>query len=166
MMRTRITYWAFLKSLFKKNAPAEEDDTLTGHDEADTGQCPKPADAIVVPDAPIQTVAPEVKRWAELTDGMRPYRKRNPYVKCEKVSGFGEAYRFWLRLCAGRKFTLVEVAGHIRYTLRSAAGKVEMTDGTGNKDIVAVIRFDVPQLEGCVKEIKFMNEKKERDENN
>lgn len=106
----------------------------------------------------------ENRRIRLLTSGLKPYRRTTPEIKRKEVADFGEAYRFWIRLCGTHAFTCGYRGGHLVYkaTLQEAAGTLELIDRKVRKDTVATIRISGSVAHGLTKEIRFIlsNEKK------
>lgn len=100
------------------------------------------------------------RRVTLLTSGLKPYRRRMPEVKCMKVDGFTDAYRFMLMLCGKPDFSLRRRGRHFLYVviLPGNAGTLELTDkvrGT-DKRVAAVLRLNIPACRCEVKEIRFI----------
>lgn len=106
------------------------------------------------------------RRIELLTSGLKPYRRRTPEIRKKEVAGFGEAYRFWLRMCGTHIFTCERQGGYLIYraTLQEADRILELTDMRGRKGMVATVRICGRIPEGQVKEIKFivLNKKNEQ----
>ena len=104
-------------------------------------------------------VFPEMRRLALLTSGLKSCRHDRSQVRRMEVGGFGEAYRFWVRLCGQAGFSSVCSGGHIRCVahLDGQRGTLEFADKTSCcHGRVAVIRINAPVPEGQAKEIVFI----------
>lgn len=113
---------------------------------------------------PLPSVA--LRRILLLVSDLKPYRRRNPSVRCLSVSGFFDAYRFLLRLGGCDGLTVCRVGGSLRYrtVLPDAAGTLELIGQTlvSDRRIVAVLHLDLPGS-GCpVTEIRFFVRRKNR----
>lgn len=120
-----------------------------------------------VPDIP----TPTIRRLALLTSHLRPYYYKRPEVKRMRVSGFAEAYGFWIRLCGQEGFTSVYSGGYLHCisNLNGQDGTLEFFDRSSCCcDKIAIIRINVSVPEGQTKEILFIvsNKKQIKNENN
>lgn len=108
------------------------------------------------------------RRITLLTSGLKPYRRRMPGVKCMKVDGFTDAYRFMLMLCGKPDFSLKRRGRHFLYVviLPGNAGTLELTDKIrgADKRVAAILRLNISAYNCEVKEIRFIvtNSKKIR----
>lgn len=114
-------------------------------------------------------VSQEVERVALCISELKPYKRRQPEVRCAKVAGFADAYRFLMRMCDMRQRTFVRRGGYTVFAvaLPEAAGVIELTDRCGrfDKRVVAEIAIEVPALHPAVKKIKFISTKNEQIDN-
>ena len=157
--------WRAFLALFRRrkqdNRPGEgADNAVEGVPEA--GRPSEEGKAEEGPDADggvPKAVSPEMRRLALLTSGLKPCRHDRPQVRRMEVGGFGEAYRFWVRLCGQAGFSSVCSGGHMRCVahLDGQGGTLEFADKTSCcHDRVAVIRINAPVPEGQAKEIVFI----------